>query len=193
MKIWFVLNIKNINICNVGPNTNGIGYISKHDTDFLQNKYLPWLRQYIKNKKCISSWLFMVINFPAMTFKMFPKNIFFCRSDIYKCKDFLFFSLPLKSTTEHECTLNFRKFLRIPTTIGSKVTSCVDNSFWNVFIPLISDLLCGQHNQLPNNRMINIVVVSIIKLITVNYHIFVNICLDNHIQIQRLANLQFKM
>ena len=100
----------------------------------------------------------MVINFPAMTFKMFPKNIFFCRSDIYKCKDFLFFSLPLKSTTEHECTLNFRKFLKIPTTIGSKVTSCVDNSFWNVFIPLISDLLCGQHNKLPYNRIINIVV-----------------------------------
>ena len=38
MKIWFVLNIKNINICNVGPNTNGIGYISKHDTDFLQKQ-----------------------------------------------------------------------------------------------------------------------------------------------------------
>ena len=119
-----------------------------------------------KIKKCISSWLFMVINFPAMTFKMFPKNIFFCRSDIYKCKDFLFFSLPLKSTTEHECTLNFRKFLKIPTTIGSKVTSCVDNSFWNVFIPLISDLLCGQHNKLPYNRIINIV-----ELITQTYYI----------------------
>ena len=37
-KIWFILNIKNINICNVGPNTNGIGYISKHDTDFLQKQ-----------------------------------------------------------------------------------------------------------------------------------------------------------
>ena len=128
----------------------------------------------------------MVINFPAMTFKMFPKNIFFCRSDIYKCKDFLFFSLPLKSTTEHECTLNFRKFLKIPTTIGSKVTSCVDNSFWNVFIPLISDLLCGQHNKLPYNRIINIVEHKLTIYIG-------NIGLDKHIQILRLANLQLKM
>ena len=37
MKIWFILSIKN-DICNVGPNTNGIGYISKHDTDFLQKQ-----------------------------------------------------------------------------------------------------------------------------------------------------------
>ena len=32
------IQYKNINICNVGPKTNGIGYISKHDTDFLQKQ-----------------------------------------------------------------------------------------------------------------------------------------------------------
>ena len=85
----------------------------------------------------------MVINFPAMTFKMFPKNIFFCRSDIYKCKDFLFFSLPLKSTTEHECTLNFRKFLKIHTIqFGlNVVTSCVDNEFFTAYISPKSSLI----------------------------------------------------
>ena len=32
------IQYKNINICNVGLKTNVIGYISKHDTDFLQKQ-----------------------------------------------------------------------------------------------------------------------------------------------------------
>ena len=32
------IEYKKNDICNVGPNTNDIGYTSKHDTDFLQKQ-----------------------------------------------------------------------------------------------------------------------------------------------------------
>ena len=82
----------------------------------------------------------MVINFLAMTFKMFLENIFYCRPDIDKGKDFLFFLLPLKAT-EHECTLNFRNFLKIPTAAELNVTSYVDNGFLENFAAFNFDQL----------------------------------------------------